>query len=472
MYDTAKLFRPVFVFVFLGLLLADVSLAQTCLEYRNSRNKNWFSTHEAACRDHIHRIQPEYGSNSLSYLRSSPTTCVYLVNSRSEAGTTLYNRSCKEAAKCQSKKGQKFRDGNFTYTIKGKGRHEIFEQRFYVGQQKSVGTCDDGCAVVGIFSGLGANSPNTENEVVFVSGQGAVYTGQSCSLSDTSLGLPDKPEQPPTEEETPPDPKDGIAPGWSSLPKPNEDGVDICPPGRCPGQVNGTSVCVPCDLTMSSSSSSKKTDTTNTPAGPTEPKPTDPKPGDSGSGNGSGGGDGNGSGPGSGDGKSTSTEKTDSQTTCSFGKCVTKTKKKSKDGKGTKETTEEVTQNQADYCAKNPQDEANCTKMVNAKDGKKKGDGEGSDECAKDSKRIGCLSLGEPTKGENPTKNSQEVRYQEGNFSTGSAGCPAPKTFQMFGQTYRMEFTKFCELAKYFKPLILLAASITAMFIVINGLKK
>lgn len=459
MYDTAKLFRPVLISLFLGLLLADVSLAQTqeCKEYRviNS-NRDWFPTREAACIDWAKQLVKAYPNSNYRF-RNVDSMCNLLSFTSSISWYSISSRKCEDPNQCKFKKGQKFRDGTFTYELTGKGKGlQVAMAAAFDG--KPVGTCDDGCAVSGSYSDLKQINPGQENEKSWISATNATYTGTSCSVTGDALGLPDTPSETPPDQPQP-DPKDGIVPGWSSLPKPNEDGAPVCPKGRCPAQVNGMDICVDCDATMSSSSTSKKTESTTTPS----------KPGDSGSGNGSGRGDGNGSGSGSGDGKSTSSEESQSVTKCQGGVCETTTKTKSKDGKGTKETTTTTKQSQSDYCQKNPQDEANCALKFGEK---KKGDGEGDDACKKDPKRIGCLSLGEPTKGENTTKNSQEVRYQEGNFTTGPASCPAPKTFQVFGQTYKLEFTKFCEMSKYLKPLVLLVASVITMFIVINGLKK
>lgn len=480
MYDTAKLFRTVFVSVFLGLFLADVSLAANCpvLGYKLGKY-NGPSVHHV-CISYFFDISKykelrHYNDFSLKHSIKG-LVCTFTITANGQSyievfnAKELYSSDCQSnIERCSAKKGQKFRDGNFTYELIGKGKGE--EVALHAGLfGMPVGTCDDGCAVSGTYSDLRQMNPGKDNERSLVSAINATYTGASCSLSPDALGLPDtSPETPPDQPQ--PDPKDGIAPGWSSAPKPNEDGAPVCPKGRCPAQVNGMDICVECDATMSSSSTSKKTESTTTPSKPSEPGSSIGVIPDSGSGGGKGGGDGSGtgSGSGSGDGKSTSSEESKSVTKCQGGVCETTTKTKNKDGKGTKETTTTTKQSQSDYCQKNPQDEANCALKFGEK---KKGEGQGDDDCKKNPKRIGCLSLGEPSKGEKASKNSQEVRYQEEKFSTGPAGCPAPKTFHMFGQTYKMEFTKFCELAKYFKPLILLAASLAAMFIVINGLKK
>ena len=142
-------------------------------------------------------------------------------------------------------------------------------------------------------------------------------TGVACSGTSGSGGLP------PGEDPTNPNPGD---------PPPPEEPPKSCAKGRCPGTVNGVTVCVPCSDTSSTSSGGSS-------------------PGGSIPGNGADGTGGPGQ-PGGPPGSSS----TSTSTTCKDGKCTTTTTTNTtgEDGQAVDTKTETKEETKEDFCTENP----------------------------------------------------------------------------------------------------------------------
>lgn len=102
-----------------------------------------------------------------------------------------------------------------------------------------------------------------------------------------------------------------------------------CPVGKCPGTVNGQSVCVPCDKVKQTETSTKSESAATTASGAASAGPT-----------------------------ATSTETGSSTTECANGKCTTTTTTTTTTGANGDKTdkTETTTEPQSDFCTRNPRD--------------------------------------------------------------------------------------------------------------------
>lgn len=194
--------------------------------------------------------------------------------------------------------------------------HPLGTDLGYDGQQFTSSTYDGGmfchgsCVVYPTFAGRDpvsgkwfANGPLTS-------------TGVACTGTGTG-GLP------PGEDPTNPNPGD---------PPPPEEPPKSCSKGRCPGTVNGVTVCVPCSDTSSSSS------------GSSSPGGTIPGNGADGTG-----------GPGQPGGPPGSSS-TSTSTTCKDGKCTTTktTNTTGEDGQSVDTQTETEEETKEDFCTENP----------------------------------------------------------------------------------------------------------------------
>ncbi|MDO9315171.1 MAG: hypothetical protein Q7T97_11555 [Burkholderiaceae bacterium] len=149
-------------------------------------------------------------------------------------------------------------------------------------------------------------------------------TGATCanSTGDSTGGqpTPDNPDGAPP----PPDPD---APPRDPPPPPPEPPPEQCKKGTCPGSINGTTVCMPCQETRSAQP---------VPGAPPKAPPTPPDP------------TGNNAPP---DTKNT----TQSATNCKDGKCTTTTTKSTTDANGVTTTnSHSTTESKDDFCTSNP----------------------------------------------------------------------------------------------------------------------
>lgn len=450
MYEHSSIFRLRSVFILLALFVFNISLAQTqtCFEYRAGSHKG--ETAEEACKKYFNA----FNIASLAYSHVDGNKCM------SVGGTHYYY--AKSAIPCpeptpEEKKCKAKKDTNYNQT--GNIKQEIPEADYEKEAEKfnqygsaMTYSCSDGCTVrfhrsYQYCGGI--------PDKCYIVGKHARYTGSSCTLGDSNQGgstggTEGGTPTTPTDPNTPTTP-DGVVPGFAKEPEKQEDGSSKCPSGRCPGNVNGTTVCVPCDK-VTTSETIKENSSKNGKDGGTGTG--------TGTGTGSGDGTGTGDGKGKGDGPITTTIGVECDNT--KGKCKTTTTTKKKNADGTTTTNTKTREESKDsYCAKNPHDTKQC--------GNKKEE----DKC-EDSSLISCLKIGNPAGEKGNTSELQKtdtVTLNTVPFNTGS-GCPAPKTFSVMGTSYNLEFKPLCDLAVYIKPLILLAASIASMQIIRTSLKR
>lgn len=107
---------------------------------------------------------------------------------------------------------------------------------------------------------------------------------------------------------------------------PKVEDAKRCPVGQCPGNQNGTSVCVPCENSKQTDKTTSSETTKDTPAGASSPAST-----------------------------STKTETSDSRTSCTGDQCTTQRDVTTTNPDGSKTTkTETKTEPKSDYCTDNP----------------------------------------------------------------------------------------------------------------------
>ena len=197
----------------------------------------------------------------------------------------------------------------------------------------------EACRVSGTVEGC-ARNPKTG--ATFCDVAGGKYTGSSCTPPPPNQDPP-PPGEPPFEDQPP----------------------STCPSGKCPGTVNGVSMCVPCGETADPP---PKPPEPPTPPSSTPSPPTPP-------GGGSGGGGGNNTTTtttNNGDGTSTTTTTTNSSSTrCVGEKCTTTT---------TTTTTSNTTSNSTGASTKPPTTTSNTTQSEENRD----------DFCRKNPTNVGC----------------------------------------------------------------------------------
>lgn len=92
----------------------------------------------------------------------------------------------------------------------------------------------------------------------------------------------------------------------------------------------------------------------------------------------------------------------------------------------------------------------------------------GQTDCDKYPDSLGCIPVGEVPELETPTE-ERTLELQDGLSFGGPRGCPAPSTFQIAGRSVSViEMTTACGwVSGFVRPLVLLLAAISAVFIVI-----
>lgn len=441
MHELPRLFRSVCVFICAALLLPAVSLAKgfaasdTCYGVAPAKTVI-FPTGESYC-GYLFNAFKAKGKHYKSYKYVDDGL-------RCDFFTAWGTDSCrvskvdgepnyKDPAECEAQKGKRYKEGNFGYEVKGKGSGDKVLTGVVASGNGKVATCVDGCTVSGGLADVLCLYSGTDQEKCWVQAVGARFTGKTCTTSNDSLGLPDTKTPDP---EHPNDPKFEI-PGWITAPKPTENGAMKCPAGKCPGQINGVDVCVKCDKTGSINKKTSESDNTK----------TDPKTGSS-------------------DKKNKSEEST-TLTRCANGVCETTTQTTKKNADGTTEqskTTERT--GQADYCARNPHDKANCG-AASPGDKESKGDA-----CKDNPNRLGCLELGGiDGSGEKMNKKEASVDFEVNSINMPNA-CPADKQIQILGKTHVIELRMLCDAADTARPFVLVMASVFALLIVVQGLRK
>lgn len=85
---------------------------------------------------------------------------------------------------------------------------------------------------------------------------------------------------------------------------------------------------------------------------------------------------------------------------------------------------------------------------------------------------AGCTKLGTPSEGTVPKADVQVGTLTPGSMAGFNIGhsCPPDLTFNMLGATQRIEFKMLCDHADWIKPIVVLLAGLTAMFIVYNAI--
>lgn len=85
---------------------------------------------------------------------------------------------------------------------------------------------------------------------------------------------------------------------------------------------------------------------------------------------------------------------------------------------------------------------------------------------------VGCMKSGTPSDGTLPKADVQVGILAPGNMSGFAIGnsCPPPLTFAMFGGTHSISFSMLCDHAAWIKPIVMLLASLTALFIVYGAI--
>lgn len=445
MHELPRLFRFICVFICAALFLPAFSLAaeKPIVCTKESIDLGRFNTH-AECIAAIHAWWEEKRASYENANFGWPTIVLTdkQISDNEWHVVFTYNGKYWSTGKsigvevkneCEGKKGTKYKDGNFGYEVKGKGSGDKVLTGVVASGNGKVATCVDGCSVSGGLADVLCLHSGTDQEKCWVQAVGARYTGKTCTTSNDSLGLPDTKTPDP---EHPNDPTFEI-PGWITAPKPTENGAMKCPAGKCPGQINGVDVCVKCDKTGSVNKKTSESDNTK----------TDPKTGSS-------------------DKKNKSEEST-TLTRCANGVCETTTQTTKKNADGTTEqskTTERT--GQADYCARNPHDTANC----GASSGEKE---QGEDVCKNNPNRLGCLELGNMGDAQNQKLNQKDaqVSFEESPIGMSTA-CPADKTFQIFGRTHTFRMDLLCNAADIARPFVLVMAAVLALLIVVQGLRK
>lgn len=209
-------------------------------------------------------------------------------------------------------------------------------------------------------------------------------------------------------------------------PQPDPDPV---PKGKCPGEVNGVTVYVPCDSTSS-------------------------KSGDSGSGSGSSS---SGSGPGNGDPAGSSKSSTDTE--CSGASCTTTRTTTTQNGDGTSTTTtDSSTEDKGDYCAKHP-GSAQCADEDD--------DDESDGECEKNPDLVRCAKLDQaPTAPTVTGVTLQAAITPESSWGADNAQCPGLVHTSRLGDVD--VYGLFCQYAQGIRFAVIGFASLVAVLIFIG----
>lgn len=152
----------------------------------------------------------------------------------------------------------------------------------------------------------------------------------------------------------------------------------------------------------------------------------------------------------------TNTVKKETSTVCAAGACntVTTTTTTNNSTSSVNVTNNTRSEAKSDYCAANP----NSTQC--------------SVECQSDTGTVGCAKLSKPVDGELPTSDVDVPTVQVdglAGFNIGHA-CPADLTYIIQGKSYSLSFKAACDVAPMVKPVVLLGAALSALFIVYASL--
>jgi hypothetical protein len=96
------------------------------------------------------------------------------------------------------------------------------------------------------------------------------------------------------------------------------------------------------------------------------------------------------------------------------------------------------------------------------------GDDPERDFCKDYPNRAGCLELGDPPADEIPRRN-ENIAWTPETINL-PAGCPAPFTFSVLGQSYQLSYAIVCDWATRIKPFVLALGLMSALMIVVAAL--
>lgn len=90
-------------------------------------------------------------------------------------------------------------------------------------------------------------------------------------------------------------------------------------------------------------------------------------------------------------------------------------------------------------------------------------------DCEKYPNSLSCIPLGEVPSSENVPQNTKEIDIKSGPVFSSISGCPANVVVVVGGQSYTaLNMSQACSwISIYMRPLVLLFASISAVFIVL-----